>query len=306
MSDPHALRPHSRREQPRPWIVAGAYLAAAGLAFFHVIETIPAFQDFVRSPAFPIFHEPADVVAVIVALLAAHSIQPRTGRKVILLFLVVSLAGALARLPQGLSELPRLLVSGGAGLLGVHLIAARKQVEARLSELVLTDPLTAVANSRRFHEELARQLGEHRRHGTCGAVLFLDLDGFKRINDRFGHGVGDQILRGVAMRLAREIRATDIVARMGGDEFAVLLPHTAQEQARTVADRLLAVVESINPRLDDPSARLSASFGMALYPENGATAERLITAADQAMYQAKEGGRGQIVASDVPAPKEEP
>ena len=279
-------------------VTAAAFLAAIGLALIGLVQWIPGFEGFVNGPVFPYVHEPLELVAVMVALLAAHAVNPTTGRLAILLFLLLSIPHTLIGLPTGLPELVKLLFTAVGGLFGVQLIAASKKMEARLSELVHSDPLTLVANSRHFHAELGRHLAEHRRYGTCGAVLFLDLDGFKAINDRFGHSIGDQILRGLAMRLQREIRDTDLVARVGGDEFAILLPHADAEQAQIVAERLSHTVTSINPRLDDPSLRLSASFGMARYPENGASVEDLVTAADKAMYRAKQGGSGGVVISD--------
>lgn len=282
----------------RVTVTAAVYLAAIGLALISLVQWIPGFEGFVNGPVFPYVHEPLELIAVILALLAAHAISPATGRLAILLFLLLSIPHTLIAPPAGLPELVRLLVTAAGGLFGVQLIAGRKKMEERLSELVHSDPLTSVANSRHFHAELGRQLAEHRRYGICGAVLFLDLDGFKAINDRFGHSIGDQILRGLAMRLQREIRDTDLVARMGGDEFAILLPHTNAEQARIVSERLSQTVASINPRLDDPSIRLSASFGVARYPENGVSAEELVSAADKAMYRAKQGGIGLVIISD--------
>jgi diguanylate cyclase (GGDEF)-like protein len=300
--------PGRRRIDPdkirRIMVTAAVYLAAIGLALINLVQLIPGFEGLVNGPVFPYVHEPLELIAVIVALLAAHAINPKTGRLAILLFLFLSIPHTLLEPPTRLPELVRLLFTAGGGLFGVQLIASRKKMEARLSELVHSDPLTAVANSRHFHAELGRQLAEHRRYGTCGAVLFLDLDGFKAINDRFGHSIGDQILRGLAMRLQREIRDTDLVARMGGDEFAILLPHTDKEQARIVSERLSQTVASINPRLDDPSIRLSASFGVARYPENGVSVEELVSAADQAMYRAKQCGSGFVIVSDQQPTKE--
>lgn len=290
--------------KPGPVVVAGVYLVSAGLAFVNLMEAIPSFDGLVHSPVFPFLHEPLELAALMVALLSAHAVSPPSGRGVMVVFVLLSIPHTLADFPAGLPQLIRLLFTAVGGFFGVQLIAARKKMEFRLSELVHSDPLTAVANSRHFRSELERELAWHRRYGTCGAVLFLDLDGFKGINDRFGHAVGDQILRGVATRLQREVRETDLLARMGGDEFAVLLPNTSTDQAQVVGERLLSTVGSINPRLDDPALRLSASFGLARYPENGVSAENLVTAADQAMYLAKQDGGGKIVVSDRPPTSE--
>ncbi|MGN6704356.1 MAG: diguanylate cyclase domain-containing protein, partial [Burkholderiaceae bacterium] len=126
------------------------------------------------------------------------------------------------------------------------------------------------------------------------ALMFIDLDHFKPVNDGFGHGVGDLLLQNVAQRLRESVREADTVARLGGDEFVVLLPHIDRHGAATVADKILDSLA--RPFLiAGESFRISSSIGIALYPEDGSDETRLIRNADAAMYRAKERGRNQAV-----------
>lgn len=152
------------------------------------------------------------------------------------------------------------------------------------------DPLTGIANRKAFEEAASAQLMRARPDAQPGALLMLDLDGFKGINDRFGHSAGDIILRAVATRLEGAARTTDVVARLGGDEFAILCPLLhGTEDVGQLCERLVASVLSI-PRDDIPGCVLGVSIGVALYPEDGYDPAHLQTLADRAMYAAKRGG----------------
>ncbi|QGT78688.1 diguanylate cyclase [Guyparkeria halophila] len=149
------------------------------------------------------------------------------------------------------------------------------------------DPLTGAANRVLFHERLTRAIAEAERHGDLVAVLYLDLDDFKPINDTHGHDVGDQVLVTLVRRLQEATRETDSVARLGGDEFAVLVVRPADaEDVRTVAEKLGEVVER-SITLDGLTVRVTVSIGSAVYPTDGTTPEALLQAADEAMYQQK-------------------
>lgn len=152
------------------------------------------------------------------------------------------------------------------------------------------DPLTGVANRKAFEEATSAQLMRARIDAQHGAVLMLDLDGFKSINDRFGHSAGDAILRAVATRLEAAARATDVVARLGGDEFAILCPLLhGKEDVGQLCERLVDSVLGI-PRDDIPGCPLGVSIGVALYPEDGYDPAHLQMLADRAMYAAKRAG----------------
>lgn len=188
------------------------------------------------------------------------------------------------------------LVRNAAGLPS-HLIAQiqditeRKYFETQLIHLANYDPLTELFNRRRFQEELSQQLAYARRYGTQGALLFLDLDQFKYVNDSLGHAAGDQLLKSLASLLRKRLRDSDIVARLGGDEFAVLMPQADPAQAQGLADQLLTAIRRHTVMVNGHPVSTTASIGIALFPENGITAEELLARADLAMYQAKESGR---------------
>ncbi|WP_432991467.1 diguanylate cyclase domain-containing protein [Dactylosporangium sp. CA-233914] len=174
--------------------------------------------------------------------------------------------------------------------------------EAELRHLALHDPLTALANRTLFYERVEHAFDTHQRSGLTFAVLFLDLDGFKPVNDRFGHNAGDAVLRQVAERLRHGVRSADTVARLGGDEFAVLAEQlTDPGDARAAAERVIAAVNEPNePSPDLPpgaaGVRVGASVGVALSTD-AVDADDILRQADAAMYAAKTGGKGRYMIS---------
>jgi diguanylate cyclase (GGDEF)-like protein len=171
--------------------------------------------------------------------------------------------------------------------------ARRIAAEARAQMLGYEDPLTGIANRRAADEQLTVLLGAQLAAGTRLAVILLDLNGFKQINDRHGHATGDAVLKAVARRLEAAVRATDLAARIGGDEFVVLLPEVEDAvAAETVARRICVAIEApieVAGRVH----RVSAGLGIALEPEGGGIdAEELLRRADVALYAAKDAGRG--------------
>lgn len=168
-------------------------------------------------------------------------------------------------------------------------ISDRKRFEEQLIHLAHHDALTGLLNRRRFDERLESHLSSARRAGARGALLFVDLDGFKGINDTLGHQVGDRLLAGIARRVRATVGShTDIVARLGGDEFAVLAPGVNRETARQLARAVVDAISSYRLSVLDESVGLTASVGVALYPDDGATSLELVAHADFAMYDAKE------------------
>jgi diguanylate cyclase (GGDEF)-like protein/PAS domain S-box-containing protein len=172
-------------------------------------------------------------------------------------------------------------------------VTERERIQTRLQELADRDPLTGLLNRRRFEEELASRVAYARRYGLTVAVLMLDLDNFKFINDTLGHRTGDAVLRSVTEILKARLRATDVLARLGGDEFAVLLPNANTEQARAVAADLLETLRSHRSMFGGKRLRLTTSIGIAVLAEAEPelTAEDLLVGADVAVYEAKEVGR---------------
>ncbi len=170
-------------------------------------------------------------------------------------------------------------------------ITSRKQAEARIEYLATHDSLTGLPNRVMFAELLSHVLASARRNERRFAVLFIDLDRFKFINDSLGHDAGDALLREVARRLKESLRASDIVARLGGDEFVMLLQDlNSAEESATIARKLLSAV--IRPiELNSQECRVTASIGISLFPDDARDEMLLMTHADLAMYHAKEEGK---------------
>jgi diguanylate cyclase (GGDEF)-like protein/PAS domain S-box-containing protein len=171
-------------------------------------------------------------------------------------------------------------------------IADRKRSEGLLHFLADHDPLTGLVNRRRFEEELRRQIAHAERYTFGGALLIMDLDHFKQINDTLGHSAGDAVIKNVAGLLQRRLRKGDTVGRLGGDEFAMLLPSASEQTAHTIVKDLLSALRDQIVPVGGHDLRVTASIGIA--PVTGATgAEQLLVRADLAMYKAKElGGKG--------------
>ncbi|MBL8957471.1 MAG: diguanylate cyclase [Myxococcaceae bacterium] len=166
----------------------------------------------------------------------------------------------------------------------------------RLYELSLTDGLTQVANHRHFQERLRDEFRRAQRYDDPLALVLLDLDHFKDVNDKHGHVAGDQVLRDVASAIKKSVRETDFVARYGGEEFAVVLPKTQLAGALTVAERVWADVAKLPlGGANGASFHVTASLGLAGYPSRSvASAEQLVRCADEALYRAKREGRNKI------------
>jgi diguanylate cyclase (GGDEF)-like protein/PAS domain S-box-containing protein len=181
-------------------------------------------------------------------------------------------------------------------VLQVQDITERKRSEERLRHLADHDPLTGVFNRRRFVEELDRETADGQRYGVSTAVLVLDVDHFKRVNDTYGHAVGDDVLAGVARALSERTRETDIVGRLGGDEFGVVLTHSDRRAAQTLAAALIDDLRERALTLDaSRPVPVTVSVGIrAVDCDEALTADELIVEADIAMYEAKEGGRNRI------------
>jgi len=170
-------------------------------------------------------------------------------------------------------------------------VAMRERLERERDVLrasALTDPLTGAANRRSLLARIDYEIARHARSRRSFALLMLDLDGFKALNDRFGHPAGDDLLRDVAAAMARAVRDQDTVARVGGDEFCVLAPETDAAGA----ERLVSRVRTAVARVTAGSDSLGAGTGAAVFPSDGKTAELLLQAADQHLLASKRNGRG--------------
>lgn len=180
----------------------------------------------------------------------------------------------------------------GFYIITLHLLDAMRQAQVDLGSMAHTDSLTGLANNRAFYADLEREIERQRRYSRPFAVAYIDLDRFKSVNDRFGHAAGDELLRLIAGGLIRSVRDTDTVARIGGDEFALLLPETDAEMAAAVLERVrLAIDGAVNVIIDDVPG-VGGSVGVVVFAEPPTSADEAVALADEAMYGSKQGGRG--------------
>lgn len=174
-------------------------------------------------------------------------------------------------------------------------ISEIKQYQAQIQAAAEQDPLTGLANRRRFLAELERAV----RHDASGALLYIDLDDFKAINDTLGHAAGDKFLVQFTNVLKERLRSTDLLARLGGDEFAVLLENVSKDEALAAGDRILQAVRGFQMHIRNRVVRTTASIGIAMFSEHGTFVDELLTNSDLAMYRAKDNGRNNVVLYDA-------
>lgn len=207
----------------------------------------------------------------------------------------------ITRRDPDLTWLSMVLGAGGAiafALLG-RMIGARDEALQELSE---TDALTGLPNRRSFDRRLDLELSRAWRYGVKSALVMIDLDHFKRINDRFGHRAGDEVLRRVASLLNTEKRAGDLVARFGGEEFAAILSDTTIDEAISWAERARQRIAGCRIAWAGGDVVVTASFGIAGATSWAVTKDRLVESADQTLYEAKSRGRNIVVAAAPSGP----
>ena len=230
---------------------------------------------------------------------------------------VVRLAAGPQPLSQLVGDLDQNLIELATvclGVLGAHGTAAeplliflaiplaialqRASLVTQLTQDATTDPKTGLLNAPTWHRVGSRELARAEREDDPVAVLIFDLDYFNKVNDTWGHLVGDQAIVAMGELLRRELREYDTVARFGGEEFVALLPSTTKIEAINVAERVRRQVTLIRlETMQQPGPRLSVSVGLACFPEHGITMDQLLQAADTALYTAKDSGRNQVVAA---------
>jgi diguanylate cyclase (GGDEF)-like protein/PAS domain S-box-containing protein len=171
-------------------------------------------------------------------------------------------------------------------------VGAALETSRQMSHLAQHDALTGLPNRLLLHDRLTEAITLAHRHGKPIAVLFLDVDRFKAVNDALGHASADQVLRSIAMRLSGTLRRSDTVSRYGGDEFVIVLSELERTgDAELVARKLLTAIDGVH-RVDETDVHVTASVGVSLYPDHGGDAGTLIASADAAMYHAKRAGPG--------------
>ncbi len=173
------------------------------------------------------------------------------------------------------------------------LVWSRNEKMQELRLQASQDPLTGLKNRRRFGEDLRTELARSRREDTVGAVLMLDLDNFKQVNDTLGHPAGDRTIADIAGVLRGRMRATDVVARLGGDEFAIVLPRCELDEAEEVADAIAKAIRMHTPP-GEAAPPITASIGVATFGPRAESYDAVLSAADNAMYEAKRAGRDSI------------
>jgi diguanylate cyclase (GGDEF)-like protein len=231
-----------------------------------------------------------------VALAACYFLRPPVA--IAHLFVASGAYGLVLLVGPGHVPLPGLtwvIVTGTLMVVGLLMITLRGQVErlvAALAAAARTDSLTQLANRRELEDRFAAELERSTRTARPLSMLVLDLDWFKEYNDRFGHNAGDRALVMLADALKRATRTSDVVARLGGEEFGVLAPETDETEAFLLAERLRAEVRATFAR---ETEKMTISCGVASFPVHGITAGELLHAADRALYEAKESGRDRSV-----------
>jgi diguanylate cyclase (GGDEF)-like protein len=178
-------------------------------------------------------------------------------------------------------------------------VKRRALLERELRQLVDHDPLTNLLNRRAFLKAVGDELARARRYGHPMAVIMIDIDHFKRINDTWGHAIGDDAIRAVGRAAMSAVRTEDRVGRLGGEEFCIMLPETSAEGARFLAERLRIAVAAIRIEARGEKIGFTASFGVAETTTATADVDRLIDRADQALYRAKNGGRDRVVVDEA-------
>jgi diguanylate cyclase (GGDEF)-like protein len=224
-------------------------------------------------------------------LVAGPAANWREGALGAALVTLAATAPALASDGFGPQPSPLLVFAVIGGSVAVQ-AAVRKRLEgerAAMRRWALTDPLTSAANRRGLGERIEYEVTRHARLKHRFAVVMIDLDGFKLVNDRFGHRAGDELLRDVAQAMREAVRDQDTVARLGGDEFCVLAPETDRAGAEALAAKVEAAVRGVTTGFES----LSASVGAAIWPDDGTTPLEVLDAADAAQISAKRAhGRG--------------
>jgi diguanylate cyclase (GGDEF)-like protein len=180
-------------------------------------------------------------------------------------------------------------------------ISVRKQTDARLLHLASHDPLTGLLNRRGFEAELERAVAFAKRYELETALVIVDIDHFKLVNDTYGHRAGDAALRRLADLMRKRLRSTDVIGRLGGDEFAIILPGVQPGQARRVAGEILSALRNDRRvKVGSEVVELTASAGVARIGRGDVTAHDLLDEADSALYEAKQAGRDGVAEAIEP------
>ena len=275
------------------WSRPGARAARRGqlLEAAVLLISLVVVSQLVFGGLFPDKNYPLDFLCIPFLLWASLRFEPRAAATALLLVSGIAIRGSLwgyGPFVRGTQNESLLLLQAFLGVVSLMtltmaaVVSARRRAAERLRLMSVTDPLTGLANYRQLITVLLAEINRSVRTGRSFAVLFLDLDRLKRINDRHGHLVGSRAICRVGEALRASCRAIDTAARYGGDEFAVVLPETGEPEARHVVNRIAQRLAS-----DREAPLVSVSAGLALYPRDGGTVATLLAAADRDLYAAK-------------------
>ncbi|UXY55795.1 GGDEF domain-containing protein [Pseudomonas tohonis] len=219
-------------------------------------------------------------------------------------YLVLAVIAYLLRFPpqpdaKGLIDLGNAMLCGLLILAFMHIYEARRAIaHAQLRRLAQSDALTGVANRAFFQQALEQSIRDAERTGAGLVLVVLDIDDFKQVNDRWGHDAGDQALRHICQRLQQRLRATDLIGRLGGEEFGLLLGRTTRDDAARLVEELRHDLQRSPLRYGEHGIPLSATFGLAEWRTDGHSGDELYRRADKRLYQGKAQGRNRLVISD--------
>jgi len=200
----------------------------------------------------------------------------------------------------GTAALANVVLSGAAILLFAHVYeVSRTRAQRKLLYLATTDSLTTLANRTRFLDVFERERNHAQRNDGSLSLLILDLDHFKLVNDRYGHDIGDEVLKYVAAAISQRLRKTDLACRLGGEEFGVLLPGANLHQAVAVAEDIRRSIADVPYTREEIVIPLSVSIGAAEFDEDGSDLETLYAVADNHLYKAKKAGRNLVHARQL-------
>lgn len=285
----------------RALLLSGGFFAA-----FNVVHTWLTLRLRETNPTVTIINRYIDLLTISFVIVALHdvsspvwavyfltivSIAHRVSRPQMLLYVawaIVNYVGAafwIAALGYDVSWSYVVVVAVLLQFMGFSagvLAGGEERLRAVIAEVAVTDSLTGLPNRRRFHDAYATSLDDALEQKLPLALMLIDVDHFKEINDEFGHPAGDDKLREVAQALKSVLRATDLVARYGGDEFVVVAPHANRDAACALAERMRTAAVDCDA---------SVSIGVAIYPEDAEDRDQLVSAADAALYRAKQAGR---------------
>ena len=198
----------------------------------------------------------------------------------------------LGHMQQGLDELDQLRASGARA---DGIVEQLRLANFRLREMSHTDELTEVGNRRNFDLRLREELSRSSRFGRAFSLLMIDIDGFKKFNDEFGHPKGDSVLRALGTLMRSASREGDVACRVGGEEFAFILPETGKADGLVFAERFRRRVES-SVMAPDSLNPITVSIGLAAFPHDGRNPDEIVWAADEALYESKRAGRNRVTA----------